>query len=199
MPDRVVPLVPAWYVERLTRFRTLRRRPPGETRERRGVARRPLAAGLSAPSRRELLEEGRALGRYLNGQFPGYSTLSRYVRALEQGAPEGRRHGLELAPFHLRWPAAVRLIDPRSPLCRLAPDRRDELPRRLAAMAALSESDPLTASKYHSRKPVLLPFVVLTLSLGLLVEAFLWGLAAVARPGRRLSKKPAGKRPDHAP
>ena len=154
--------------------------------------------GVRGNARRRLLEEGRALGRYLNGQFPGYSTLSRYVRAFEQGALEARGHGLELPLFYLRWPVAVRLIDPKLPLCRLAPHRRDELARRLDAMAALSESDPLTAPNYHSRKPVLLPFVVLTLSLGLLVEAFLWGLAAVARPGRRLSKKPAGKRPDHA-
>ena len=196
---RIMPLVPAWYVERLTGLRALRRRPPGETRECRGVALRPLAVGVSAPLRRELLEEGRALGRYLNGQFPGYSTLSRYVRALEQGVPEAQRHhSLELAPFFLRWPAAVRLIDPRSPLCRLAPDRQDELDRRLEVMAALSESDPLTAPKYHSRKPVFLLFVVLTLSLGLLVEMFLWGLAVVVRLGHRLSKKPAGKLPDHA-
>ena len=194
---RIVPLVPGWYVERLTGLRALRRRPPGETRECRGVALRPLAVGLSAPPRRRWLEEGRALGRYLNGQLPGYSTLSRYVRALEQGAPEARGHGLELAPFYLRWPAAIRLIDPRSPLCRLEPGQRDALARRLEAMAALSESDPLTAPKYHSRKPAFLPFVVLALSLGLLVEVFLWGLAAVVRPGRRPSRKPAGERPDH--
>ena len=196
---RIVPLVPAWYVERLTGLRALRRRPPGETRECRGAALRPLEVGLSAPPRRRLLEEGRALGRYLNGQFPGRSILSRYVRALEREAPDARGHGLELAPFYLRWPAAVRLIDPGSPLCRLAPDQRDELARRLDAMAALSESDPLTAPRYHSRKPASLLFVVLTLSLDLLVEVFLWGLAAVARPGRRWSKKPAGERPDHAP
>ena len=158
----------------------------------------PPPVGPSAPLRRQLLEEGRALGRYLNGQFPGYSTLSRYVRAFDQKAPDARAHGLELAPFHLRWPAAIRLIDSRFPLRRLAPDRQDELARRLNAMAALSESDPLTAPKYHSRKPAFLPFVVLTLSLDLLVEVFLWGLEAVVRSGRRLSKKPAGKRPDHA-
>ena len=145
-----------------------------------------------------MLEEGRALGRYLNGQFPGYSTLSRYIRALEQGVPEARGRAWNFAPFYLRWPAAIRLIDPKSPLCRLAADRRDDLARRLDVMAALSESDPLTAPKYHSRKPALLLFVVLTLSLDILVEAFLRGLAAVVRPGRSLSKKPAGKRPDHA-
>ena len=145
-----------------------------------------------------MLEEGRALGRYLNGQFPGHSILSRYVRALEQRAPEIGGMALELAPFYLRWPAGIRLIDPRSPLRRLAPSQRDALARRLEAMAALSESDPLTAPKYHSRKPAFLPFVVLILSLGLLVEVFLWGLAVVVRPGRRSSRKLAGKRPDHA-
>ena len=146
-----------------------------------------------------MLEEGRALGRYLNGQFPGHSILSRYVRALQQGAPEIEGIALELAPFYLGRPAGIRLIDPRSPLRRLASRRRSELARRLDVMAALSESDPLTAPKYHSRKPALLLFVVLTLSLDILVEAFLRGLAAVVRPGRRLSKKPARKRPDHAP
>lgn len=195
---RIVPLLPAWYVERLTGLRSLRRQPPGEARECRGVALRPLTVGLSAPLRRRLLEEGRALSRYLNGQFPGYSTLSRYVRAFEQGAPEVRSSGLELAPFYLRWPAAIRLLDPKAPLCRLAPDQREELDRRLGATAALSESDPLQAPQYHSRKPAFLLFVVMTLSLGLLVEMFLWGLAVVVRLGRRLSKKPAGKLPDHA-
>ena len=159
--------------------------------------RRRAYLGRSGSSKRRLLEEGRALGRYLNGQFPGHSILSRYVRALEQRAPEAGEHDLELAPSYLRWPAAIRLIDPKSPLRRLAPDRRDELAHRLETMAALSESDPLTAPKYHSRKPAFLLFVVLTLSLGLLVEVFLWGLAAVVRPGRRSSKEPAGERPSH--
>ena len=196
---RIVPLVPAWYVERLTGLRALRRRPSGETRECRGVALRPLAVGLSASPRRALLEEGRALGSYLNGRFPGRSTLSQYARTLEQGVPGAQGHGLELAPFYLRWPAAVRLIDPRSPLCRLAPDRQDELTRRLEIMAALSESDPLTAPKHHSRKPAFLLLVILTLLPRILVEVFLWGLGMVVRPGRRLSKSPAGRRSGHAP
>lgn len=198
---RIVPLVPGWYVERLTGLQALRRRPSGETRECSGVTLRPLVLGLSTSARRGLLEEGRALGRYLNGQFPGYSTLSRYVRALEQRVSETQEHGLELAPFYLRWPAALRLIDPNSPLCRLAPHRQDEIARRLEVMAALSECDPLTAPKYHSRKAAFLPLVVLTLLLYIFVEVLLWGLAVVVRPSRCFSMKSADTRlgrADHA-
>lgn len=143
-------------------------------------------------SRRGLLKEGRALGRYLNGQFPGYSVLSRYVRWIEQRVPEAHGRSLELAPFYLGWPAALRLIDPRAPLLRSAPDSRGEMARRLEAMATLSESDPLTAPRYHSREPASLPLVVLDLSLRITVEAFLRGVAMVASTGRRLPKKAAG-------
>ena len=192
---RAVPLVPAWCVERLTGLQALRRRPGGATCECPGVALRPLAVGLSTSPRRGLLEEGRALGRYLNGQFPGYSILSRYVRALERETSE-EGHGLELAPFFLRWPAALRLTDPNAPLCRLTPDRRDEVARRLEVMAALSESDPSTAPKYHSREPAFLPLVVLAMSLRMFVEVLLQGVAMVVQPRRRLPKKSAGTPPD---
>ena len=151
----------------------------------------PPPVSRSASSRRGLLEEGRALGRYLNGQFPGHSGLSRYVRAFEREAPAAGRD-LELAPFYLGWPAALRLIDPNFPLCRLPPDRRDELARRLEAMAALSESNPLTAPKYHAREPAFLPLVVLAMSLRIIVEAFLQGVALVMPTRRRLSKKADG-------
>ena len=178
----------------MTGLRALRRRPGSATCECPGVVLRPRPVGLSASSRRGLLEEGRALGRYLNGQFPGYSVLSRYVRAFEREAPAAGRD-LELAPFYLGWPAALRLIDPNFPRCRLPPDRRDELARRLEAMAALSESDPLTAPKYHSREPASLPLVVLGLSLCIIVEAFLQGLAMVAPTRHRLPKKARQPRP----
>ena len=147
-----------------------------------------LVDGLSASSRRTLLAEGRALGRYLNGQFPGYLILSRYVRALEQTAPPAQRHSLNLSPFFFKWPSALRLIDPKYPVCRLAPDLQKEMSRRIQIMAALSEFNPLTAPKYHIRKPALLPFVIVELSIRISVNICLRGLGAIVRLGCRLPK-----------
>ena len=144
--------------------------------------------GLSASSRRALLEEGRALGRYLNGQFPGYLILSRYVRALEQTAPPAQRHSLNLPPFFLKCPSALRLIDPKYPVCRLAPDLRKEMAQRIQIMAVLSEFNPLTAPQYHIRKPALLPFVIMNLSILISVDICLRGLGAIVRLGCRLPK-----------
>ncbi len=195
---RAVPFVSAYYVERLTGMRALRHRSSGETRSCAGVTLRPLADGMSPSPRRRLLEEGRALGRYLNGQFPGYLILSRYVRAVERTASQTQIHSLELAPFYLKWPIALRLIDPKSPLCRLAPDLRDEIAHRIQFMAALSESNPRTAPMYHARKPALLPFVVLDLSLRIFADVFLRGLGAIVRLGCRLSKMTSSKDTKHA-
>ena len=182
---RAAPLISTYYVERLKGLRALRQRPDGEARPVASMTLRPLADGLSASPRRGLLEEGRALGRYLNGEYPGYLILSRYVRALEQTTPRPKR-SLELAPLYLRWPFALRLVDPKSPLGQLTPDLRDEITHRLEFMAALSESNPRTASKYHARKPALLPVVALDLSLRVFADTFLRGLGTIARLCRRL-------------
>lgn len=184
---RAVPLVSAYYIERLRGLRTLRHRPVGEASARAGVILRPLVDGLSASSRRALLEEGRALGHYLNGQFPGYLILSRYVRALEQAGPPAQGHCLNLSPFFLKWPSALRLIDPKYPVCQLAPDLQKEMTKRIQFMAALSESNPRMAPKYHARKSDLLPFVILGLSVRISVDILLRGVGAIVRLGCRLS------------
>ena len=186
--SRAVPLVSTYYVERLTGLRTLRHRPVGEASVCAGVTLRLLVDGLSTSPRRILLEEGRALGRYLNGQFPAYLILSRYVRALEQTAPPAQNHSLNLSPFFLKWPSALRFIDPKYPMCRLAPDLQKEMARRIQIMAALSESNPLTAPKYHIRKPALLPFVIMNLSIRISVDILLRGLGAIVRLVCRLPK-----------
>ena len=183
---RAAPLISTYYVERLKGLRALRQRPVGETQSVASMTLRPLVDGLSASPRRGLLEEGRALGRYLNGQYPDYLILSRYVRALEQKMPNPK-HSLKLAPLYLRWPFALRLVDPKYPLCQLTPDFRDEIARRLEFVAVLSESNPGTATKYHARKPALLPIVALDLSLRVFADIFLRGLGAIARLCRRLS------------
>lgn len=190
---RAVPLISAYYVERLTGLRALRHRPVGEAGARAGVPLRPLVDGLSASPRRILLEEGRALGRYLNGQFPGYLILSRYVRALEQTAPPAQRHSLNLSPFFLRWPSALRLVDPKYPMCWLTPGLQKEMARRIQFIAALSESNPSTAPKYHARKPDLLPFVILGLSVRISVDILLRGIGAIVRLGCRLSNMTSSK------
>lgn len=184
---RAAPLISTYYVERLKGLRSLRRRPVGEAHPVASMTLRQLVDGLSDSPRRGLLEEGRALGRYLNGQYPGYLILSRYVRALEQTTPDSK-HCLEFAPLYLRWPSALRLVDPKYPLCQLTPDFRDEIARRLEFMAALSESNSGTAPKYHARKPALLPIVALDLSLRIFADILLRGLGAIARLGSRLPK-----------
>lgn len=168
-------------------------RPVGETSACADVALRPLVDGLSPSPRRALLEEGRALGRYLNGKFPGYLILSRYVRALEQAGPPAQGHCLDLSPVFLKWPSALRFIDPKYPVCQLAPDLQKEMTQRIQFMAALSESNPRTASKYHARKPVLLPFVILDLSVRISVDILLRGLGTVVRLGCRLSNMTTSK------
>ena len=186
---RAVSLVSAYYyVERLTGLWALRHRPVGEASACAGVLLRPLVNGLSTSPRRVLLEEGRALGRYLNGQFPGYLILSRYVRALEQTAPPAQRHCLNLSPFLLKWPGALRLVDPKSPVYQLAPDLQKEMARRIQFMASLSESNPRMTPKYYARRPALLPFVILGLSVRVFVDVLTRGLGAIVRLGCRLSK-----------
>ena len=184
---RATPMISAYYVERLTGLRALRQRPTGEAHRVASTTLRPLVDGLCASPRRGMLEEGRALGRYLNGQYPGYLILSRYVRALEQ-ITLNPQHSLNLAPLYLRWPFALRLVDPKYPLRQLTPDLRNEIARRLEFMAALSESNPDTASKYHVRKPALLPIVALDLSLRVFADILLRGLGVIAHLGRRLTK-----------
>lgn len=184
---RATPMISAYYVERLTGLRALRQRPTGEAHRVASTTLRPLVDGLCASPRRGMLEEGRALGRYLNGQYPGYLILSRYVRALEQ-TTLNPQHSLNLAPLYLRWPFALRLVDPKYPLRQLTPDLRNEIARRLEFMAALSESNPDTASKYHVRKPALLPIVALDLSLRVFADVLLRGLGVIAHLGRRLTK-----------
>lgn len=184
---RAAPLISTFYVERLTGLQALRQRPTGEANPVASTTLRPLVDGLCASPRRGLLEEGRALGRYLNGQYPSYLILSRYVRALEQTTQSPKR-SLNLAPLYLRWPFALRLVDPKYPLRRLTPDLKSEMARRLEFMAALSESNPSTASKYHARKPALLPIVALDLSLRVFADILLRGLGAIARLGRRLTR-----------
>lgn len=184
---RATPMLSAYYVERLTGLRALRQRPTGKAYPVASATLRPLVDGLCASQRRGLLEEGRALGRYLNGQYPGYLILSRYVRALEQTTLSPKR-SLNLAPLYLRWPFALRLVDPKYPLRQLTPDLKSEIARRLEFMAALSESNPSTASKYHARKPALLPIVALDLSLRVFADIFLRGLRVIARLGRRLTR-----------
>lgn len=184
---RATPMLSAYYVERLTGLQALRQRPTGEANPVASMTLRPLVDGLCASPRRGLLEEGRALGRYLNGQYPGYLTLSRYVRALEQTTLSPKR-SLNLAPLYLRWPFALRLVDPKCPLRQLTPDLKSEIARRFEFMAALSESNPSTASKYHARKPALFPIVALELSLRVFVDILLRGLGAMARLGRRSTR-----------
>lgn len=186
---RAVPLVSAYYyVERLTGLWALRHRPASEVNACAGVPLRPLVNGLSTSPRRVLLEEGQVLSRYLNGQFPGYLILSRYVRALEQTAPPAQRHCLNLSPFFLKWPGVLRLVDPKYPMCQLAPDLRKELARRIQLMASLSESNPRMTPKYHVHRPALLPFMILSLSVRISVDVLSRGLGAIVRLGCRLSK-----------
>ena len=184
---RAAPLISTYYVELLKGLRTLRKRPTGEAHPVASTTLRPLVDGLCASPRRGLLEEGQALGRYLNGQNPGYLILSRYVRALEQTKLNSKR-SLNLAPLYLRWPFVLRLVDPKYPLRHLTPNLKSEIARRLEFMAALSESNPSTASKYHARKPALLPIVALDLSLRVFADVLLRVLGAIARLGRRLTK-----------
>lgn len=194
---RATPLISTYYIERLTGLLALRQRPTGEARPVASTTLRPLVDGLCASPRRGLLEEGRALGRYLNGQYPGYLILSRYVRALEQTTLSPKR-SLNLAPLYLRWPFALRLVDLKYPLRRLTPDLKSEVNRRLEFMAALSESNPGTASKYHVRKPALLPIVALDLSLRVFADVLLRGLGAIARLGSRLVRLAQTKPIEHA-
>lgn len=195
---RTTHLISDYYVERLTGLQALFHHPSDGTPKCIDVSLRPLAEGLSPSLRRVLLEEGRALGRYINGQFPDYLTLSRYVRAVERTASPVQMHSLGLAPLYLRWPIALRLIDPKSPLRYMAPNFRDEMSRRLQFMGVLSESNPRTAPKYHVRKPAFMPFVVLDLSIRVFVDVIFRGLGVILRLGNRLRKMTSSKDTKHA-
>lgn len=111
-----------------------------------GVEPRTLAAGLGPGRRRELLEEGLALLRYVSGATPAGTTIARYAKAL---ATHAVRMPLPLPRWGLAWPCALRLVDPRNPGNPWQAVRKRELARRLDIAVALAETDPALAASFR--------------------------------------------------
>ena len=143
------PLAPAYFTARLDGLAALRTKasedvsPHGAAL---GVVPRALAAGLRRGQRRELLEEGRALLRYVSGARPGRATIGRYAKALATRA-EGR--SLPLPRWCLAWPCALRLVDPRSPGNPWPAACKRRLAWRLDVAVALAETDRALASSFR--------------------------------------------------
>ena len=152
-----------------------------------GVEPRTLAAGLGPSRRRELLEEGLVLLRYVSGATPAGATIARYAKALAAHA-EGR--SLPLPRWCLAWPCALRLVDPRNPGNPGQAARKRELTRRLDIAVTLAETDPTLAASFrlNGRSAVL---AVLGVAGQLAVD----GLAAILSFAIRLARLAVRFRP----
>ncbi len=189
---RVAPFIPEGYSERL---RGLQSTVPMDTAsdcQTLGVVPRSFADGLTpaAKGRRGVLEEGRALLRYVSGRAAQYSTLRRYVRLLEQ-LKKGRC--LDLPPFFLKFPATLRLMDPRFPTLRLTESCKRELAWRMEAAVILAETHPGTAEAFHLRAAMLLPVAAARLAISLAAEILMWAVA-LGLSGLRRRRPPQGYR-----
>ena len=185
---RVTPGVPESWSERLKGLQSKVLMDTAPDCKALGVAPRPFAEGLTGPGRgrrRDLLEEGRVLLRYVTGRSAYRPPLVRYVRLIEQWK-EGRC--LDLPPLLLRFPSMLRLIDPRLCVLHLPESRRRELEWRLEAAAILAETHPATAGAFHLRREILLPSAVFRIAIHLTVEAALRAVALVASTLRRRPK-----------
>lgn len=185
---RANPLLPANFVERLTGLRHL---PTGRSEdaashcEELEVTPRTLAEGLSRANRerRNLVEEGWALMRYVSGRRPSPAAVRRYARTV---ASSGRR-SLSIEPIYVVCPRLLRLMD--TPFTVRPPPEigRDELPQRLMLAARMAEADPRLESAFHLRANAW-PAVG-DLALQLLQEAVLVLLAIVVHGVRGLTRK----------
>lgn len=122
-----------------------------------GASPRQLVDGLlpAGRTRRNVLEEGFALIRYVGGRRPRPMTLRRYARSVASAAQEetpgqGGTTALALPPIYLACPPLLRLLDPKSPILLRERERR-ELTWRLPLAVALAEADPQIAPSFHWR------------------------------------------------
>ena len=144
-----VPVLPGWFSVRLDGLAALSTKASEDVPTQGaalGVEPRTLAAGLGPGRRRELLEEGLALLRYVSGATPPGAAIVRYAKALATHA-EGCR--LPLPRWCLAWPCALRLVDPRNPCNPWQAARKRELARRLDIAVALAETDPALAASFR--------------------------------------------------
>lgn len=144
----------------------------------------PLDEGLlkAGKERRNLLDEGHALIRYVSGGKPRYSTLSRYVRAMEKTR---RGRSLGLSPLYLKFPLALRCMDPQSPVREMPSSFRRELAWRMNVAAILAETNPGTAGSFHLRTSLNLATAATLFIPQLVLEELLRTLAAAPRVIRR--------------
>ena len=149
-----------------------------------GVVLRPLDEGLldTGRRRRNLLDEGHALIRYVSGGKPRYSTLSRYVRAMEKTK---RGRSLGLPPLYLKFPLALRCLDAQSPIREMPRSFRRKLAWRMNVAAILAETNPSTAGSFHFQTPLNLAAAAVLFIPLLVLEGLLRILAAVPRTIRR--------------
>lgn len=187
---RAAPLLPANLAERLAGLGHLpvrRSEDAASHCEELQVTPRTLAEGLSRANRerRNLVEEGWALMRYVSGRRPRPAAIRRYARMV---ASSGRR-SLSIEPIYVVCPRLLRLME--APFTVRPPPEleRDELPQRLMLAARLAEADPRLASAFHLRANAW-PAIG-DLALQLLGEAAFGLLAIVVHGVRRL---PPGKR-----
>ena len=165
-----VPVLPGWFSARLDGLAALPTRASEDVPVQGaalGVEPRTLAAGLGPGRRRELLEEGLALLRYVGGAAPAGRTIARYAKALATH-PQAPNAGTLTAPplgpappfsmqgrslplprWCLAWPCALRLVDPRNPGNPWQAVRKRELARRLDIAVALAETDPALAASFR--------------------------------------------------
>ena len=152
-------LVPRKYARHLEGLRHIdtQARPIRTHCEDLGVSPRRLVDGLlpAGRTRRNALEEGFALIRYVGGRRPKPMTLRRYARTVANVAQEDvpgrhRRAALDLPPVYLACPPLLRLLDPKSPILRRERHQR-ELKWRLPLAVALAEADPQIAPSFHWR------------------------------------------------
>ena len=154
-----------------------------------GVSPQPLVDGLlpAGRTRRNLLEEGFALIRYVGGRKPRPMTLRRYARsvasATEEETAQGKGVCLALPPIYLAFPPFLRLLDPKSPILLREREQR-ELTWRLPLAVALAEADPQIAPSFHWRTSAAL------LSLGSLVLGGFFEIAGMALKWFRRGKSP---------
>ena len=150
--------------------------------ERLGVVPRALAEGLRPSRRRELLEEGAVLLRYVSGSAPS-AALARYVRALETHL-DGQ--SLPLPRLCVAFPAALRCIDPRLPANVLPPERKRCLARRLDIAVVLTETHRSSAAAFRFDNQPRLALAMLGVAGSLIVECMAVVAALVVRLVLRL-------------
>ena len=108
---------------------------------------RPISAGFKnrKRSRREMIDEGRAMIEYVSGRRASAGVVKRYVAVVEK-LYKGTALGL---PFLVvKYPFLMRVFDPRWPLFPLTNEDKCEINWRMDAANIIAESSPDYVASY---------------------------------------------------